>query len=160
MDLLDLTTRAHWSVSSWKAAYEIGNMFNGNASEYWESDGSAPHWITAQFRSETSVRRVLVQLDANADETYTPCEFSFQAGADEASLSEVGRGKPSKGNGWAGFEVSVSAIYFRISILRMLRDGRNCRVHGIRLLGEPIAWGIDPDLRFITPEFRRYVTVR
>ncbi len=49
-------------------------------STYWQSDGSAPHFVNIQFLKKSAVTKLCFYLNFTIDESYTPKKIQVKAG--------------------------------------------------------------------------------
>lgn len=87
--LRDLTKSAVWSVSTAKAGNGAEQLLDESPETYWQSDGVQPHTITAQFSAKRRVKEVLLYLNFQTDESYTPAAISVRAGSNFHDLRVI-----------------------------------------------------------------------
>uniref|UniRef100_A0A915I9F7 Anaphase-promoting complex subunit 10 n=1 Tax=Romanomermis culicivorax TaxID=13658 RepID=A0A915I9F7_ROMCU len=87
--LIELNSRAVWSLSSCKAGYGIDHLLDNNVETYWQSDGAQPHLVNIMFRKKTAVSHVALYADLKADESYTPSRLSLRVGTHFNDLIDI-----------------------------------------------------------------------
>ena len=69
-----------WSLSSAKAGSGVDQIRDGTSETYWQSDGGQPHYLLVHFSRRVCVSHVVLYLDYNLDESYTPKKVSIKMG--------------------------------------------------------------------------------
>ena len=161
-NLQEITKTALWSVSTTKAGYEIGAMFDGRSDTFWQSDSIPPHYILAQFPKKTYLTKLSLNINIQIDETYTPVEIVLYVGDDPNILTELKKESisPENQSTWTDITLDVSAIYLKIEISKNLQGGKDSRIRQIKLWGNPQSYCIDSSVFFVTPNATQFLTLR
>ncbi|KAI9838125.1 MAG: hypothetical protein M1819_006281 [Sarea resinae] len=88
-NLKEISTLASWTVSSSKPGCGVTALRSPSTSQFWQSDGPQPHYLTVHFFKMVAIAHIRVYLDFDADESYTPTKMSFLAGTGTHDLQEV-----------------------------------------------------------------------
>jgi anaphase-promoting complex subunit 10 len=115
--------------------------------EFWQSDGTAPHVISIQFRRRTALSELAFYVDHAADESYTPKTVSLRAGSLHHDLEELRRfelpGPPAAGPGagpvgWVrvplgdptgkGVNRFLRTWYLQLMVMGMHANGRDLHI--------------------------------
>jgi anaphase-promoting complex subunit 10 len=108
-------------------------------SEFWQSDGTAPHIVSIQFRARTAVTEVAFYVDAASDESYTPRIVSVRAGTLHHDLEELRRVEMTSPTGWIRIPLAapkgIRTWYLQIVVHQMRANGRDLHLRGLRILG-------------------------
>ena len=161
-NLQDITKSALWSVSTTKAGYEIGAMFDGHSDTFWQSDSIPPHFIMAQFPKKTYLTKLSLHINIQLDETYTPVEIILHVGDDPNILTELRKEAISLENqsAWIDIPLDVSTIFLKIEISKNLQGGKDTRIRQIKLWGGPQSYCVDSSVFFVTPNATQFLTLR
>ena len=117
------------------------NLVTSDTSEYWQSNGSKPHWIQITVPSGSSYPSL--QHYVIDHESYSPKDLSVYVGTSASSLSKVKDMELSKSGGWTTLlsssemrssSSSSSPQVLKIEIRSNHDSGCDSRVSGIRLL--------------------------
>lgn len=84
-----LMDRVRIVASSHKTGHDTRRLVDGNPSTFWQSEGTLPHWIHFELPSSTLIDRVVVELNRDRDESYTPSQVVVLAGPSAQELIEV-----------------------------------------------------------------------
>lgn len=116
--------------------------------QYWQSDGSLPHVIRAQFARRHSLAEVALLVQYHPDESYTPRRLEVRVGALHHDLAVVRRIElPAEAtpDGWVRIPLTHAGRrgprrFTRASLLEvhatlMYSNGRDVHVRGVALLG-------------------------
>ena len=110
--------------------------------DFWQSDGTAPHVVSIQFRARTAVSEVAFYVDAGSDESYTPRTVSVRAGILHHDLDELRRIELASPTGWVRIPLAqpkgVRTWYLQIVVHSMRANGRDLHLRGLRVLGPGI----------------------
>ncbi|KAF9048496.1 anaphase-promoting complex, subunit 10/DOC domain-containing protein [Panaeolus papilionaceus] len=169
----DISSRAKWSVSSFKFGFGAECLLDGDSDTFWHSDGPQPHFITAEFPRKVAIQKISIHLNYQADDSYTPSTLAIRAGTGLGDLQDVRIVTFDKPDGWITFDVSsepneegdglspVYAYVLQIIIIANHMSGKDTHVRGLRILG-PIGETIPEDdpFAFSSPAFKMYETIR
>jgi len=108
--------------------------------DFWQSDGTAPHIVSVQFRARTAVSEVAFFVNADLDESYTPRTVVVRAGALHHDLEEVRRVELAAPRGWVRIPLGAAGAplrtwYLQVVVHAMKANGRDLHLRGLRVLG-------------------------
>ncbi|KAH9481521.1 Anaphase-promoting complex subunit 10 [Psilocybe cubensis] len=170
----DISSRAKWSVSSYKFGFGAECLLDGDPDTFWHSDGPQPHYITIEFPRKMAIQKISIYLNFPLDDSYTPSTLAIRAGTGLSDLQDVRIVTLDKPDGWITFDVSsepnedgdglnpVYAYVLQIIVAANHMSGKDTHVRGLRVLG-PIdeSSAIDDDpFPFQSPAFKMYETIR
>ncbi|KAF4614063.1 hypothetical protein D9613_007672 [Agrocybe pediades] len=169
----DISSRAKWSVSSYKFGFGIECLLDGDPETFWHSDGPQPHFITIEFPRKVAIQKLSIQLNFPLDDSYTPSTLAIRAGTGPSDLQDVRVVTLDKPDGWITFDVSsepsedgegmspVYAYVLQVIIAANHMSGKDTHVRGLRVLG-PIEDNVadDDPFAFKSQAFKLYETIR
>ncbi|KAF9463846.1 anaphase-promoting complex, subunit 10-domain-containing protein [Collybia nuda] len=169
----DISSRAKWSVSSYKFGFGAECLRDGDPETFWHSDGPQPHFITVEFPCKIAIQKLSIHLSFQQDDSYTPSALAIRAGTGPSDLQDVRVVTLEKPEGWITFDVSseqnedgdglspVYAYVLQIIVAANHMSGKDTHVRGLRVLGpvEDNATDDDP-FPFVNPHFKLYETIR
>ncbi|PPQ91829.1 hypothetical protein CVT25_000276 [Psilocybe cyanescens] len=170
----DISSRAKWSVSSYKFGFGAECLLDGDPDTFWHSDGPQPHFITIEFPRKMAIQKLSIYLNFPLDDSYTPSTLAIRAGTGLSDLQDVRIVTLDKPDGWITFDVSsepneegdglnpVYAYVLQIIVAANHMSGKDTHVRGLRVLGpvdESSAMDDDP-FPFQSPAFKMYETIR
>ncbi|CAG9463031.1 unnamed protein product [Pedinophyceae sp. YPF-701] len=140
--LEELGDRAVWSVSSSSQGHGVEALRDGDFTKtFWQSDGVAPHTVTASFYRKTEISEVYLYLDSEHDESYTPSHIVVLAGPREEELAEVGQATADHPQGWIRIGPlqaaggPARAWVFVVAIVQNHQNGRDTKIRQLHMLG-------------------------
>ncbi|KAF9473751.1 galactose-binding like protein [Pholiota conissans] len=170
----DISSRAKWSVSSFKFGFGAECLLDGDPDTFWHSDGPQPHFITVEFPRKMAIQKISIHLNFPLDDSYTPSTLAIRAGTGPSDLQDVRVVTLDKPDGWITFDVSsepsedgdglnpVHAYVLQIIIAANHMSGKDTHVRGLRILGpleDNNLVGEDHFL-FQSPAYKMYETLR
>ncbi|KAF9533717.1 anaphase-promoting complex, subunit 10/DOC domain-containing protein [Crepidotus variabilis] len=169
----DISSRAKWSVSSFKFGFGVECLLDNDPDTFWHSDGPQPHFITVEFPRKVAIQKMSINLNYPQDDSYTPSTLAIRAGTGPSDLQDVRVVTLDKPDGWLIFDVSsepnedgdghnpVYAYVVQIIIAANHMSGKDTHVRGLRILGavEDQSSRGDP-FPFISRAFTAYETIR
>ncbi|KAG6808630.1 hypothetical protein H0H92_003453 [Tricholoma furcatifolium] len=121
----DISSRAQWSVSSFKFGFGVECLRDDDPDTFWHSDGPQPHFITAEFPRKVAIqvgcdscllyaacmkdrfpKKISIHLSYPQDDSYTPSALAIRAGTGPGDLQDVRVVTLDKPEGWITFDVS------------------------------------------------------
>ncbi|KAJ7684751.1 anaphase-promoting complex, subunit 10/DOC domain-containing protein [Mycena polygramma] len=168
----DISSRAKWSVSSFKFGFGADCLRDGDPDTFWHSDGPQPHFVTIEFPRKVAIQ-LCIYLSHPQDDSYTPSALAIRAGTGPSDLQDVRMVTFDRPDGWITFDVSseptedgdalkpVYAYVLQIIVVANHMGGKDTHVRGLRVLGPIEEVGMDDDpFPFQTPHFKMYETIR
>ncbi|KAF8896488.1 anaphase-promoting complex, subunit 10-domain-containing protein [Infundibulicybe gibba] len=168
----DISSRAKWSVSSFKFGFGAECLRDNDPDTFWHSDGPQPHFITIEFPQKVAIQKLSICLSFRQDDSYTPSALAVRAGTGLNDLQDVRGVNFERPEGWVTFDISaeptedgdtfpVYAYVLQIIIMANHMSGKDTHVRGLRVLG-PIEDNPDSEdpFAFHTPKFRMFETIR
>ncbi|XP_073091090.1 zinc finger ZZ-type and EF-hand domain-containing protein 1 isoform X1 [Manis javanica] len=138
MDKFQSVAKCYAYIETSSNPADIDKMTNGEASSYWQSDGSArSHWIRLKMKPDVVLRHLSIAVAA-ADQSYMPQQVTVAVGRTASDLQEVRDVHiPSNVTGYVTLleNANISQLYVQINIKRCLSDGCDTRIHGLRAVG-------------------------
>ncbi|KAK2657180.1 hypothetical protein Ddye_010232 [Dipteronia dyeriana] len=168
-DLRESGKEAAWTVSSYKPGNGVYALLDDNVDTYWQSDGSLPHFVNIQFQKKVRLQLIVLYVDFDLYQTYTPMKISIRAGNGLHNLKVVKNVELVKPKGWIYIPLSgkdpnsetfVNSFMLQIAVLSNQLNGRDTRVRQIKIYGprpNPIP---HQQFQFTSSEFITYSTVR
>ncbi|KAK4840148.1 hypothetical protein QYF36_000975 [Acer negundo] len=168
-DLRESGKEAAWSVSSCKPGNGVSALLDDNVDTYWQSNGAPPHLVNIQFQKKVRLQLIVLYVDFEVYQTYTPMQISIRAGDGFQNLKVVKNVELVKPKGWIYIPLSgkdpnrenfVNSFMLQIAVLSNQLNGRDCRVRQIKIYGprpNPIP---HQQFQFTSSEFVTYSTVR
>lgn len=98
--LKEISSLASWTVSSSKAGCGVAALRSPDTTQFWQSDGPQPHYLTIHFFKMVSIVHMRIFLDFVGDESYTPTKMQFWAGLGVHDLQEFAEMSFEKPRGW------------------------------------------------------------
>ncbi|KAG6873132.1 hypothetical protein C0995_002506 [Termitomyces sp. Mi166 len=142
----DISSRAKWSVSSYKFGF---------GAECLRDDDPDTFWHYPQ------------------DDSYTPSALAIRAGTGPSDLQDVRVVTLDKPEGWITFDVSsepneegdglapVYAYVLQVIVAQNHMSGKDTHVRGLKILGPVEEHASDGDpFAFTSPQFKIYETIR
>ncbi|KAG6910406.1 hypothetical protein DXG01_010761 [Tephrocybe rancida] len=168
----DISSRAKWSVSSFKFGFGAECLRDDDPDTFWHSDGPQPHFITAEFPRKVAIQKISIHLSFPQDDSYTPSALAIRAGTGPSDLQDVRVVTLDKPEGWITFDVTsepneegdglapVYAYVLQVIIAQNHMSGKDTHVRGLKILGpvEDHATEDDP-FAFTSPAFKMYETI-
>lgn len=155
----NITSQAVWSVSSTQPGSGIENLFDGNKDTYWQSAGTLPHQIIAQFSRKTFISLVKIAV-STLDDNYAPFQIEISVGNHPNSMESLGKFTLEVINGVNTFSIEKEAIFLAILITRNYNDGKNSRVRSLQIFGNVRTPSPEPSLYFVRPELSQHLGIR
>uniref|UniRef100_A0A7E4ZQ21 Anaphase-promoting complex subunit 10 n=1 Tax=Panagrellus redivivus TaxID=6233 RepID=A0A7E4ZQ21_PANRE len=141
-DLIDLTYRGAWTLSSCKIGNGIQQLLDPNIEPYWQSDGPQPHVITIEFPEKTAISYVLMYLDYKIDESYTPSKIHIYTGSSAQDVERTSTATFAEPKGWELIEVkqrsgtsTTRCFVLQIHIIANHQNGRDTHIRGVKIIG-------------------------
>ncbi|KAJ7184163.1 anaphase-promoting complex, subunit 10/DOC domain-containing protein [Mycena filopes] len=169
----DISSRAKWSVSSFKFGFGADCLRDGDPDTFWHSDGPQPHFVTIEFPRKVAIQKLCIYLSHPQDDSYTPSALAIRAGTGPSDLQDVRMVTFDRPDGWITFDVSsestedgdalkpVYAYVLQIIVVANHMGGKDTHVRGLRVLGPIEEVGMDDDpFPFTSPEFKMFETIR
>ena len=155
LSLADLDSCRHvseavWTLSSARPGNGIPQLLGDDLTEFWQTDGTAPHIVSIQFRARTAVSEVVFYVDATADESYTPRAIAVRVGTLHHDLEELRRIELNAPIGGvripraarvpadaaaAGPPRALHTWYLQVVVHGMKANGRDMHMRGLKVLG-------------------------
>lgn len=160
---------ALWTLSSAKPGFGVEQLQDNCLDTYWQSDGSQPHVMTAQFRRKTTISSVLIYADYHVDESYTPAKISFRVGNDFQDLREVEMLELIEPEGWIMVPLfdaernHIRTYVLQMAIVQNHQSGRDTHVRQIKINSpaeDHTMTALDFPPTFSTVEFYSQNTIR
>ncbi|TKX19612.1 anaphase-promoting complex subunit 10 [Elsinoe australis] len=98
--LKEISSLASWTVSSSKPGSGIAALRSLDMTQFWQSDGPQPHYLTIHFFKLVSIVHMRIFLDFEQDESYTPTKMQFWAGMGVHDLQEFCEMSFEQPKGW------------------------------------------------------------
>eukprot|EP00475_Leptophrys_vorax_P039295 TRINITY_DN7075_c0_g1_i1.p1 TRINITY_DN7075_c0_g1~~TRINITY_DN7075_c0_g1_i1.p1 ORF type:complete len:206 (+),score=32.97 TRINITY_DN7075_c0_g1_i1:64-681(+) len=117
------STGTVWTLSSAKVGNGVQQLRDDNMSTFWQSDGTAPHWINVQFSKRTRICRIALYLDEKLDESYTPAKIAVRIGNTVHDLQQVQLVELEKPQGWVSIPLVSGELDAAASLLLDDEDG-------------------------------------
>ncbi|RDB29396.1 Anaphase-promoting complex subunit 10 [Hypsizygus marmoreus] len=169
----DISSRAKWSVSSYKFGFGAECLRDDDPTTFWHSDGPQPHFITIEFPRKVAIQKLSICLSFTQDDSYTPAALAIRAGTGPSDLQDVRVVTLEKPEGWITFDVTsepneegdglspVHAYVLQVIIAANHMSGKDTHVRGLRVLGpvEDHATDDDPFV-FKSLPYTMYETIR
>jgi len=169
----DISSRAKWSVSSFKFGFGAECLLDGDPDTFWHSDGPQPHFITIEFPRKVAIQKISIHLNFPQDDSYTPSTLAIRAGTGPSDLQDVRVVTLDKPDGWITFDVSselnedgdglnpIYAYVLQIIVAANHMSGKDTHVRGLRVLGPLDDSTVNDDpFAFQSPAFKMYETIR
>ncbi|KAJ7105746.1 galactose-binding domain-like protein [Mycena crocata] len=121
----DISSRAKWSVSSFKFGFGADCLRDGDPDTFWQcvvlslsihvhisccappsSDGPQPHFVTIEFPRKVAIQKLCIYLSHPQDDSYTPSALAIRAGTGPSDLQDVRMVTFDRPDGWITFDVS------------------------------------------------------
>ncbi|KAG6832095.1 hypothetical protein H0H87_002923 [Tephrocybe sp. NHM501043] len=143
----DISSRAKWSVSSFKFGFGAECLRDDDPDTFWHSDGPQPHFITAEFPRKVAIQKISIHLSFPQDDSYTPSALAIRAGTGPSDLQDVRVVTLDKPEGWITFDVTsepneegdglapVYAYVLQVIIAQNHMSGKDTHVRGLKILG-------------------------
>ncbi|KAJ6618263.1 galactose-binding domain-like protein [Mycena sp. CBHHK59/15] len=154
----DISSRAKWSVSSFKFGFGADCLRDGDPDTFWHSDGPQPHFVTIEFPRKVAIQKLCIYLSHPQD---------------DSDLQDVRMVTFDRPDGWITFDVSsepsedgdglkpVYAYVLQIIVVANHMGGKDTHVRGLRVLGPIEEVGMEDDpFPFQTTRFKMYETIR
>jgi anaphase-promoting complex subunit 10 len=136
---------AVWVLSSARPSNGLPQLLSDDVSEFWQSDGAAPHVISLQFRRRTALSELAFFVDAGSDESYTPRTVSIRSGSLHHDLEELRKFDLPAPKGWVrvplgdpdarGVNRYLRTWYLQLAVLQMQSNGRDMHIRCIKAMG-------------------------
>jgi len=104
--LKEISSLASWTVSSSKAGCGVAALRSPDNTQFWQSDGPQPHYLTIHFFKLVSIVHMRIYLDFENDESYTPTKMQFWAGLGVHDLQEFAEMAFEQPRGWIDVDFS------------------------------------------------------
>jgi len=104
--LKEISSLASWTVSSSKFGHGITALRSSDTSQFWQSDGPQPHYLTLHFFRLVSIVHVRIFLDFEVDESYTPTKMQFWAGMGVHDMQQFAEMSFEQPKGWIDVDFS------------------------------------------------------
>ncbi|GAM90712.1 hypothetical protein ANO11243_087570 [Dothideomycetidae sp. 11243] len=95
-----------WTVSSSKPGCGVTALRSPDTTQFWQSDGPQPHYLTIHFFKLVSIVHMRIFLDFENDESYTPTKMQFWAGMGIHDLQEFAEMTFEQPKGWIDVDFS------------------------------------------------------
>ena len=145
--LKEIGNLASWTVSTAKPGNGIEQLRDDDTALFWQSDGPQPHYINIHFAKRVKVKRILMNLDFENDESYTPTRMSVLSGTGHHDLVEVTKLDLERPSGWV--EVKLDDVHedgelrtflIQVAIHANHQNGKDTHVRGLKIYAvEPCA---------------------
>ena len=134
---MNISHLAHINYSTIKDSLDKASVVRDDAS-YWQSDGKLPHYIDFNFDRKVKIKKVMLLVDWQQDETYSPSEISVSIGNDAHDLQEaflkILHVIPEEQWIVMDLDVIVSAFNIRIHFNSNFGDGKDVRIVQVKLI--------------------------
>ncbi|PNS15191.1 hypothetical protein CAC42_8192 [Sphaceloma murrayae] len=137
--LKEISSLASWTVTSSKAGSGVAALRSLDMTQYWQSDGPQPHYLTIHFFKLVSIVHMRIFLDFDQDESYTPTKMQFWAGMGIHDLQEFAEMSFEHPKGW--IDVDFGKVGPALNESSDLPDGE-------------VDWSIRPVLRAFLVQVR------
>ncbi|KAG8630657.1 hypothetical protein KVT40_002276 [Elsinoe batatas] len=104
--LKEISSLASWTLSSAKAGSGVAALRSLDMTQFWQSDGPQPHYLTIHFFKLVSIVHMRLFLDFEQDESYTPTKIQFWAGMGTHDLQEFCEMSFEQPKGWIDVDFS------------------------------------------------------
>ncbi|KAI7835170.1 anaphase-promoting complex, subunit 10/DOC domain-containing protein [Kickxella alabastrina] len=162
--LRDISSQAHWTVSSSKHNHGVLNLQDPNPQTFWQSEGHQPHQILINFPTRQLIHTIALYLNIDTDESYTPCKILIYAGTSkydkQLCINHVFTTEP---RGWVLLKLMERAHLLCVEFPENYDGGRNVQVRIARVLAPPVEeerFRKESILPFSTQEFFMYDSLR
>lgn len=98
--LKEISSLASWTVSSSKPGCGVSALRSSDMTQFWQSDGPQPHYLTIHFFKLVSIVHMRLFLNFDHDESYTPTKIQFWAGMGTHDLQEFAEMSFEHPKGW------------------------------------------------------------
>lgn len=162
--LKEISSLASWTVSSSKAGCGVVALRSLDTSQFWQSDGPQPHYLTIHFFKLVSIVHMRIFLDFENDESYTPTKMQFWAGMGIHDLQEFAEMSFEQPKGWIDVDFSkvgpipnepphasendvdwssrpvLRAFLVQVRIIENHQNGKDTHLRGLQIFSvDPIA---------------------
>lgn len=148
--LVDISSMAYWTVSSFKSGFGVDELRNEDPQLYWQSDGSQPHCLDIQFSKRVDVAQVSFYVHNDLDESYTPHKVILSAGSGYYDLKEIAVLELEQPIGWCTFDTQyirkdglIKPHVLRIKIASNHDNGKDTHMRAVRVLAPKSHFGLD-----------------
>lgn len=139
--LVDIGNAAHWSVTSYKQGYDVGNLRDDSADTFWQSDGQLPHSVCIRFTKRVAIERISLFLNYMTDESYTPSSILVFAGSGDHDLVQVRQFEMETPIGWRHikFDTTNKSKLLRCFIVKLVllanhQNGKDTHLRAIKVM--------------------------
>ncbi|SCV04707.1 LAME_0H20604g1_1 [Lachancea meyersii CBS 8951] len=140
-NLINITNLAFWKASSQKDGNPISYALDDNPHNFWQSDGSQPHYVEASFSKRVEIVQLALFLSLAIDESYTPQVIKVYAGHSCSDATHYKTLEVRNVNGWIAltFEDNrpqdrlLKCQYLRIEIPVNHENGKDTHLRGVRV---------------------------
>lgn len=138
--LKEIGNLASWTVSTAKPGNGIEQLRDDDTALFWQSDGPQPHYINIHFAKRVKVKSILMNLDFENDESYTPTRMSVLSGTGHHDLVEVTKLDLERPSGWV--EVKLDDVHedgelrtflIQVAIHANHQNGKDTHVRGLKI---------------------------
>lgn len=148
----ELGCEAVFSISTAKPGNGVEQLRDDNLETYWQSDGTAPHFINIQFLQKVSLTKLCVYVDHSTDDSYTPKKIVVGAGSclhditDVAVLQDL-----AEPRGWIVIDLekcnrSAGAVpdakrnylkthFLQLKVVAMQQNGKDTHIRQVKVFG-------------------------
>lgn len=102
------------------------------------SDGTAPHFVNVKMMDLTKIEEILLFLNYEKDDSYTPNRIVIKSGLCEFDTQLVLEQDIVKPKGWISFIMSPSvppATFLQVSFPYNYLNGKDLRLRGLQIRG-------------------------
>ncbi|SCU95533.1 LADA_0G16116g1_1 [Lachancea dasiensis] len=139
--LINVTNLAFWKASSQKEGFHISHALDDNPNSYWQSDGSQPHYIEANFSKRVEIIQLALFLSVIVDESYTPQILKIYAGHSSSDSTLYKTLEVRNLNDWVLLTFAdnrpqdklLKCQYLRIDIPVNHENGKDTHLRGLRV---------------------------
>ncbi|KAF2222529.1 anaphase-promoting complex, subunit 10-domain-containing protein [Elsinoe ampelina] len=140
--LKEISSLASWTLSSAKAGSGVAALRSLDMTQFWQSDGPQPHYLTIHFFKLVSIVHMRLFLDFEQDESYTPTKIQFWAGMGTHDLQEFCEMSFEQPKGWIDTDWTarpvLRAFLVQVRIVENHQNGKDTHLRGLQL------FSIDP----------------
>ncbi|KAF2148304.1 galactose-binding like protein [Myriangium duriaei CBS 260.36] len=138
--LKEISSLASWTVSSSKAGCGVAALRSPDNSQFWQSDGPQPHYLTIHFFKLVSIVHMRIFLDFENDESYTPTKMQFWAGMGIHDLQEFAEMAFEQPKGWIDdgaidwpSRPVLRAFLVQVRIIENHQNGKDTHLRGLQI---------------------------
>eukprot|EP01029_Cantina_marsupialis_P026656 TRINITY_DN721_c0_g4_i1.p1 TRINITY_DN721_c0_g4~~TRINITY_DN721_c0_g4_i1.p1 ORF type:complete len:156 (-),score=16.47 TRINITY_DN721_c0_g4_i1:222-689(-) len=128
----DLVPKSTIITGSAEKPFCAENLADGDIDTYWQS--YEKRWIEIILSKKSLVSNILMFVDVESDDSYSPKKFSIEVGNDTCSLEKIEMFSVSECCGWIVVPFNHRSRVIRITFDEMYCDGADVRVRGLKII--------------------------